>query len=1674
MRILLGISVFLFSLGAFSQPYGNGWIQYDRPHYRIKVYEDGIYRVSYESLQSAGIPVSSIGPNQLQLFGKEAEQALHIEGGDDGSLDPGDFIEFFGEGNDGWLDSLLFSDPSKMGNPHYSLVNDTIHYFLTWNTDSPHERFEIESGTDYNNYLSPGYLWHTVRQVNSSQYSFGQLLSFSNNTPDFVEGEGWMGGRFGLGTNNLNQAAYLQTTNAVSSGAPNAIGSTRFSSANNSGELGDNHHIKVFRGDGNQVQLADITFQGYRTHEVNFTMSAGQVADETLIDHVVIDDLDIAADQFRVGFTELSYAHNMDLGDMSALSFRVEPNSSQDKFHLSLDGVLDSMLIIYGLGPSSYRVRGTWENGHLDFLLPNQDNGRSRVFIADESDIHNVGLEKVTETGFFTDYTSLAPDSAFIIIAHPSLMQSAETYASYRANALRDAVTVDVEELYDQFGGGIPKHFLSIRRFCELVVNNWDSAPAHLFLIGKSVFFEPQNNFNGNRKDAELYAQCLIPSYGSPGSDLLYTSGLNSPSITPVIPVGRLSAFTNDEVLDYLNKVVYNESRDAEAWMKNVLHFGGGSIEAEQQRFAGYLSNYQEIIEDTCFGGNVSTFLKESSLPIVVNLSDSISDIIEEGVSIITFFGHAGGGQFDQSIDEPQNLDWGAHPHVIVNSCFSGDIHQPNHGSTSEEYVIIPGKGAIGFIASVQQGLEGYLDAYSTELFKQISRKNYGRSIGYLMQQTIDSLGQAGFTQGDARASLMMNLLQGDPAVPVFSPDRPDLYIDETSVSFFPEVVTALDDSIQIQVVVTNIGKATTSSFGIELKRILPGGNEVVYQESLPSLYFRDTVTFDIPTDFTNGFGVNTFEVQVDLPNNVVPESDNFLNNRTSKTLPITDGGVFPIYPFEFAIIPHDQVTLKASTGSPFIEERSYQMQLDTTDLFNSPFLQDFQIDQSGGVVNWDVPITLSDSTVYYWQVAETEDNPEEMDWRESSFQYIEEQTGWGQSHFFQFKDDRFNTLFYDRPERDVDFLTGTKLLSCEVFGNSFINETAEYFIDFQSVDYDGCSVTEAFHVAVIDPITLEPWGTRYGGENPNHFFGNANDNGSCRPRVEYYFIFRQNNAEQMSGFMNMIENEVPDGHIVLIYSWRYGRPAWWTPEIPALFDDLGASDVASIDENLPFIFIGVKGDLSQSIEVVGDTINSYIELSYDMPVSGNSGSMLSQRIGPAQEWNSLHWKGTEIDPSDSATISLIGINSLGIEEEILGGIYDIAVEDVLQLDEVVDAAQYPFIKLKAYFRDPLELDPVQLPRWQLLYTPVPEAALNPLLAYEFHGDTIQEGEELRLVSTIENISELDMDSLLVRYWVETNNNDIIPINYPLQAPLLAGSLLTDTLTLNTFGLSGANTLWVEANPVNPATGDYDQLEQYHFNNLGQLRFNVNEDRINPILDVTFDGVHILDGDLISAKPEVLIRLDDENPFLLMDSPSDTSFFSVFLTDPNGVQQRIYFSDGAGNDIMNFMPATGSSNVADILFHPDLELDGTYRLMVIASDKSGNASGNVNYQTRFSVEHAMSITEVLNYPNPFSTRTKFVFTLTGTSVPDFMKIQIMTVTGNVVREIFKEELGNLHIGRNVTDFAWDGTDQYGDPLANGVYLYRVIVKDSDQDVDVRATAASSFFKKGFGKMYLMR
>ncbi|NBO49263.1 MAG: hypothetical protein EBU80_05990 [Chitinophagia bacterium] len=68
-------------------------------------------------------------------------------------------------------------------------------------------------------------------------------------------------------------------------------------------------------------------------------------------------------------------------------------------------------------------------------------------------------------------------------------------------------------------------------------------------------------------------------------------------------------------------------------------------------------------------------------------------------------------------------------------------------------------------------------------------------------------------------------------------------------------------------------------------------------------------------------------------------------------------------------------------------------------------------------------------------------------------------------------------------------------------------------------------------------------------------------------------------------------------------------------------------------------------------------------------------------------------------------------------------------------------------------------------------------------------------------------------------------------------------------------------------------------------------------------------------------------------------------------------------------------------------------------------------------------------------------------------------------------------MGPLKIGNNITQYKWDGRDQYGQQLANGVYLYRVLTDMKGKKIDKLNTGSyntDQFFNRGYGKMYLMR
>lgn len=1676
MKKLLSISLFLFfALTAIAQPYGNEWIDHNQKYLRINITAEGICRIDSTALASAlgsiGTQLSTIDARSLQVYARGQEQYIYVKGEADGAIDNGDYIEFYAKRNDGYLDTFLYEGGAAFQpNPYFSIFNDTAAYYLTWNNLVSNRRLAIENDINFPAYSPDNFFLKDNVYIVSGDYYYGQTNGIGARSPRYTKAEGWFQWpRTEHG--NTSPSWTVSTSNAFTgAGAPQASVSVVMAgdSENGSNFPNPDHHIQVeYNGSSGWTTVSDTFFRGYELVRFSYLFNPAQLGSsgtDFRYTSVFENAFSQAGNGTIMSHIRVKYPHTLSVENNSSYRFIVPHNASQAKsfFDLSDLSSSSSAAFVYDL-TNNKRIDVVQSGNSFRFLIPNSPSGAEKqCYISCDAGAISLSASSfipVNGTGQFVDYFAMNTDSAFVIVTHKSLMAEALQYKAWRgtnAGGSHSVIIAEVQDLYDQFAHGVNKNPLAIRRFCEFMLDTFSSAPQDLFLIGKSL---PSSVYKYYIPGLD---KVLVPTFGSPGADILFTAGLNgSDPLLPAIPTGRLSAKSPSDVALYLDKVMEYESAPADEWQKKILHFAGGSTANERLSFQQYLKMYEDTLEAPYFGGDVITFKKTSNAPIQINQSDSLKELIDNGVSIMTFFGHASGTGFDQSIDHPQNYDPlpGRYPLLVANSCYAGDIHTESP-SSSEEFVLIANKGVIGYIASVSLGVPYALYNYTSKLFSNISKRSYGKSVGYCMKEAIRA--NMGNTDDNTQYTCMEMTLHGDPSIVLHAQALPDYVITNPDVSFD---LQSRPDSFTVFATVKNIAKAINDTIVIEFKRKFPNGDTSSVQVMVPAPYFSSTYGVKFPVDFSRGPGLNKMTVRVDLFNNVQELSEN--NNSTQEILFLIPGeDITPVYPYKYAVVPSGPVKLKASTGNPFAPVKNYVFQVDTTDLFNSPLMQATTVSSAGGVVEWMPSLLLTDSIVYFWRVSPDSIDTTGYRWKESSFQFIPNRRGWSQDHIFQFKNDKYQFVKHNRQQRSFDFVNDVKNIDVTNFILGPVNghwADIQYRLNNVTQFYWTCvSWGGGLTFAVFDSVSGEPWNFLAPPSGIGPYGNEACAPGSVFKAYEFY----DNTAASQSLVQNFLDT-IPDGLRVLVYSQTYHHASQYPQALYEAFDSIGSANIRNIPDTVPFIIWGKKGALpGMATEVIGSSQQSVITLSDTFSSNWNTGHIESEIIGPAVRWNELHWKyhSEEAASVDSIEILVIGIKSNGSMDTL--ATFTPPTMDVYNLGSYVDSTLYPYIKLVAIQEDDSLRTPPQMDNWMVLYDPAPEAALDPKLGYSFYNDTVQEGESIALSIALQNISEFAFsDSLVFSYWLEDKDHILHTLPDRIKKKNFApGEILLDTVTVNTEGYAGRNSLWMEVNPLNHPRV---QREQYHLNNIAKVDFLVEGDNINPLLDVTFDGVHILNRDIVSSKPNIMVRLKDENKFLALNDSSD---FKVFIKSPlQPVAQQVSW----GGEL-SFTPASLPNNSCKLNYTPLFLQDGVYELIVQAKDKSDNQSGAVDYKIEFEVVNKSTITEVLNYPNPFSTSTRFVFTLTGSEVPQNFRIQIMTITGKVVREISQEELGPIHIGRNITEFAWDGTDQYGDQLANGLYLYRVMTQLNGSAIEKRETNADQYFTKGFGKMYLMR
>ncbi|HVU53895.1 MAG TPA: C25 family cysteine peptidase [Puia sp.] len=1686
----------LMTMGLAAQSYNNEWIDFSKTYFKFKVGSDGLYRIPQSVLASPGVGLGNVPVQNFQLYRNGQEVPIYTSVSS-GTLGPSDYIEFWGKMNDGAPDQVLYRSPTYQHTKHWSLETDTATYFLTVNntgaafhfnnttndtttTTLPVEPYFMhKQGTYFKTNINPGFAQVVGEYIYSSSYDLGEF---------------WSTGLI-YSTNPVSDA---QNNLFVYTGGPDATMSF--------GAMGAADYNRTMRVTLNGSVLIDTAVVSFNDMNVTKPVPVSLLSSNTA-NVQFINTSATADDRYVASYYELNYPRQFNFGGRPNFYFELPARSAG--YFLKINNLAvtgGNTPVLYDLTNGLRYSAIVGPGSTLSFVLAGSASSRRLVLVNEDPSTVNVISSLTPRT--FTNYALSANQGNYIIISHSSLFTGSHgnnpvaDYASYRSSPAGGSFSphiYDIDELVDQFAFGIKKHPLSIMNFLRYARAKFAGKPQYVFLIGHGMTYVDYNTYADQYHDPLADKLNLVPTFGYPASDNKL-SAANVLDAVPVTPIGRLSVVLGSEIETYLDKIKQYELTQATApntvdgrlWMKNVLHLTGVSEPFLGTILCNYMYSYKDIISGSLYGANVSTLCDGNAGSVTQVPLGLISGLFSNGFSIMNYFGHSTNTSLGYNLDDPSGYNNpGKYPIFYLNGCDAGDFFVydayrfTSSETISEKYVLAKDRGAAAVIASTHFGIVNYLNLLLYGLYTLIDQTDYGKPIGIIQQDALQGL--INVAPGDYFARLHSEEMttHGDPYLKLNQGALPDYDIEAPQVVINPSFIAISNSNFTINAKFYNLGKVSSDSVTILIRQKYPNGTvATLLSKKIPGIAYSDSVQLVVPINADRDKGPNEITVSINSDNSVTETT--YDNNTVTSSFYVFENEATPIYPYNYAIINTPTSKLYASTADPLSATQQFAVEIDTTAAFNSTSKITKTFSSAGGILEIDPGITFQDSVVYYWRIAIVPAAGGAYIWNMSSFVYIDplhSGVGYNQSHYFQHQASTPTIMYLDSASRLWKFPNHLNNLYIrnttypDGAGASTDQGFSTNVNEGQFTVGPGCGYDEIIF-NVYDSVTFRPWANDYSG--PTGLYGSKRS--TCGPNRGYNFEFNLNTSatrKQAMDFLDML----PVGAYIEVRNNDNPDPAGntyplaWAADTVLFglhnslyhrFYDAGVTFLDSFTKPKAWAFVYQKGVSSfmPRFAISNDATDAII-LTVDCPTPDTLGSVASPIFGPAKKWDKVHWRGSSLEwpATDSAIVQVVGIDTAGNKATL----YNI---DRSQQDfdiSSVNVNQYPYLQMVLNTMDNHHGTPYQLRYWRIEDVPSPEGGLAPNL-YLKVKDSVNQGEPLEFAIAFKDISPYAFDSMQLKVYIVDKSNVTHTILLPKKRPIASGDTLILDYIIDTKSYPGANTLYVAFNP------DYAQPEQYFFNNFLYRKFYVRYEDRNPTLDVTFDNIHILNDDIVSAKPHIQIKLQTASQYLLLQ---DTSLITVQVQYPDKSLHPYHFN----TDTLRFTPSTGGSdNTATVDFYPAFttqynQSGDDYVLIVSGKDALGNPAGAAPYRVGFTIINKPMISNMLNYPNPFTTSTAFVFTITGSEVPQNIKIQILTITGKIVREITSDELGPLHIGRNITEFKWNGTDMYGSRLANGVYLYHVVTNLNGKGLDKYKASGDNtdkYFNNGYGKMYLMR
>jgi hypothetical protein len=1171
----------------------------------------------------------------------------------------------------------------------------------------------------------------------------------------------------------------------------------------------------------------------------------------------------------------------------------------------------------------------------------------------------------------------------YIAITHPLFLNSAQAYVNSMAQlySVSNPFLVNINDIFDEFSFGYP-YPQSIKDFIGNALQSWQSPlPSYLLLIGDADY-----DYKGYIRSSTgvIGGGNYIPSYGSPVSDIWY-SVLNDAISLPQLKVGRLPINNSSDLDFYLSKVQNNFNAPFSDWNKHYLFFSGGDPELPYQLSLFKMINDSIIsgyIKPKPLAGRFLHFYKTIDPPTNFGpyTPEQFNNAISNGAVFISYLGHSGTSTWDDGIAFVSQLknDVNRNPLMTDFGCSTNKFAEPDIVCFGEGF-ILSGQ-AIGYIANTSLGftstaITAPLYFYSS-LINDSSYYQVGAAHLSSKMKMLNDFGPSDIF----KIFSLNNTLLGDPIVNIKIPTKPNFSISSSDIIIQNNYINEAIDSVEALLVINNFGTSINDSVRIDISHLL--NNNVIQSQSfyLPIPDYKDTISIWLKTGHLAGEHILTVTLNSD---NRIPE---IYTSDNSASVKFSVSSVTVRFLFEQKV-----------ENPAFINIKLLNPPLSQLPGFN--YVYQLAMD-----ANFTNPMgSITPAQTFYTKIGLPSLTSGQRYWFRAKVDGIG--TSYSEPFsFFNGGTSKFllnDRVAFDNQTKDSTIYFNDKLILGDTVRISVVSAGA-YAGPICTISKNGINLLansyfSGMGIVVFDPLTLNP------------------------DTSAWYQLY--NNHPVITQLTNLI-NSIPAGKIVVMgVCDDAANNLYDNDSLRNAIKSLGSTKIGELTFRSSWAIIGKKGAApGDVIEQIRGPYAGLVAIDTLYIKRITLGDFVTTLIGPASTWNNLI-VNQNIPTGTDTKFKVLGVKQ-GNTIDTLG--YVSIIDSVAGLG-FIDAKKYPHLKIVSELNFGSGSTSPSINSFGVNYIGLPELGTNYQVV-TISSDTFNVGKTGSINFYVYNAGDSRADSIKVTVDVIMSDSSTQPLYQTVIDTINAESRRLISVNYNPPNGTRSREFIIRIDPDNRIN------ELYKDNNTFIEPFNVKSDTLPASLKITFDNQDILNGDYISANPDIKIELNDPT----ITPITDTSKVIILLND-----KLVYFNDPVVSYVFN------SSNPKMIVNYKPKLNEGPYTLKVFGKDAYGVLFDSTGTIKNFLVSKDAKILYAYNYPDPISKDTYFTFKLT--QVPDELKINIYTVAGRLIKQITKI---SSELNYDFNRIYWDGKDQDGDTPANGVYFYKIIISKDGQNQNI--------------------